>query len=62
MRLVGNYCLYEPEGADFVDDPRFVQESYMQTMIFSVFGRARETLLESLKSEDYEEEGVLEFA
>ena len=34
----------------------------MQNMVFGVFGRARDTLLESLKCEDYEEEGILEFA
>ena len=62
LELVGSYCLLEPEEAQFIDDPRFVSESYMQNMVFGVFGRARDTLLESLKCEDYEEEGILEFA
>ena len=62
LNLVGSYCLYEQEGSQFGQDPRYVKESYMQQQVFNFFGRARETLLESVKCEDYEEEGILEFA
>ena len=61
--LVGEYCLYA-SNSDQVDvnndDSTFIQEEYMQRMVFSNFWNQKETLLESLKCEDYEEEGIIE--
>ena len=28
-KLIGEYCLYKPEGSEFDNDPNYVQEEYM---------------------------------
>lgn len=53
--LIGEYSLYRPQGSDYDDDPNYVQEEYLQKLILQNFGSSRDTLLEALKCEDYEE-------
>ena len=62
-QLIGNYYLYiQEETAGYHDDPSVVQEEYMQKLFFENFSRYKETLVESLKCEDYEEQGLLELS
>ena len=58
--LVGPYHLYHSEGNAYDNDPNYVQEEYMKKLVVENFGRLRETLIEALRCEDYEEEGLLE--
>ena len=63
--LLGQYFLYrtEEDPVDPDDDEQnIVQEKYMQKLIVENFGNNREALIESLKCEDYEEEGLLDLA
>ena len=60
--LIGQYHLYREEGQDYDDDQNYVQEEYMQKLVVENFGRYRETLIEALRCEDYEEEGLLELS
>ena len=61
--LIGNYYLYiQEETTGYHDDPSVVQEEYMQKLFFENFSRYKETLVESLKCEDYEEQGLLELS
>lgn len=52
----------QEETADYKDDPNVIQEEYMQKLVFENFSHYRESLVESLKCEDYEEEGLLELS
>ena len=61
-QLIGPYHLYRPEGTAFDDNPDYVQEEYMKKLVVENFGRYRETLVESLRCEDYDEEGLLELS
>lgn len=54
--------MYKAEGSNFDDSPEFIQEEYMKKLVLESFGRYRETLVEALRCEDYDEEGVLELA
>ena len=54
-KLIGEYCLYKPEGSEFDNDPNYVQEEYMQKLVLQNFGNCRDTLIEALRCEDYEE-------
>ena len=61
--LIGNYYLYiQEETTGYHDDPSVVQEEYMQKLFFENFSRSKEALAESLKCEDYEEQGLLELS
>lgn len=60
--LIGQYHLYGSAGSAFDDDPNFVQEEYMKKLVVENFGRYRETLVEALRCEDYDEEGLLELS
>ena len=60
QKLIGSYHLYKPEGTQFDDNPNYVQEEYMKKLVLENFGRFRETLVEAVRCEDYEEEGILE--
>jgi len=60
VKLVGEYSLYSPEGSEFDNDPNNVQEEYMQRLVLQNFGDSRETLIEALSCEDYEEHGILD--
>lgn len=60
--MIGTYHLYLEEGAEYNDDPNYVQEEYMKKLVVENFGRYRETLLEALRCEDYDEEGILELS
>ena len=63
QQLIGQYYLYiQEEVTGYNDDPNVIQEEYMQKLVFENFSRFRETLIESLKCEDYEEEGLLELS
>ena len=62
-KLIGQYYLYiQEETTGYNDDPSVVQEEYMQKLVYENFSRYRETLVESLKCEDYEEQGLLELS
>ena len=61
-KLIGEYCLYKPEGSEFDNDPNFVQEEYLQKLVLQNFGNSRDTLIEALRCEDYEEQGILDLA
>ena len=39
-----------------------MQEEYMQKLVYENFYQSRETLIEALKCEDYEEQGLLELS
>ena len=54
-KLIGEYCLFNPEGSEFDNDPNYVQEEYMQKLVLQNFGNCRDTLIEALRCEDYEE-------
>lgn len=54
--------MYNEEGTEYDDDPNFVQEEYMKKLVVENFGRYRETLVEALRCEDYDEEGILELS
>jgi hypothetical protein len=54
--------LYRAEGTAFDDDANYVQEEYMKKLVLENFGRFRESLIEALSCEDYEEEGLLELS
>lgn len=60
--LIGNYCLYRPQGSDFDDDPNYAQEDFLQKLVLQYFSTSRETLTEALKCEDYDEQGILDLA
>lgn len=62
QKLIGPYHLYRAEGTAFDDNPHYVQEEYMKKLVLENFGRFRETLIEALRCEDYDEEGLLEFS
>ena len=62
QKLIGQYHLYRAEGTDFDDDPAYVQEEYMKKLVLENFGRFRDTLVEALGCEDYDEEGLLELS
>ena len=62
QNLIGSYHLYREEGTGYDDDPNYVQEEYMKKLVVENFGRYRETLLEALRCEDYDEEGLLELS
>ena len=56
QELIGQYYLYiQEETTGYNDDPHVVQEEYMQKLVYENFANYRETLIESLKCEDYEE-------
>ena len=59
FQLIGQYSLYQKESTS-INNPIFVQEGYMQKLVFEYFGREKQTLLNALQSEDYEEEGLLD--
>ena len=61
-KLIGEYCLFNPEGSEFDNDPNYVQEEYMQKLVLQNFGNCRDTLIEALRCEDYEEQGILDLA
>ena len=61
-KLIGEYCLFNPEGSEFDNDPNYVQEEYMQKLVLENFGSCRDTLIEALRCEDYEEQGILDLA
>ena len=58
--LVGPYHLYHSEGNAYDNDPNYVQEEYMKKLVVENFGRFRESFIDALRCEDYEEEGLLE--
>ena len=61
--LIGPYHMFRSEGGAFdAEDPNFVQEEYMKKLVVENFGRLRETLVEALRCEDYDEEGLLELS
>ena len=62
QKLIGAYHLYRQEGTAYDDDPNFVQEEYMKKLVVENFGRYREALVEALRCEDYDEEGLLELS
>ena len=62
QNLIGSYHLYREEGTGYDEDPNYVQEEYMKKLVVENFGRYRETLLEALRCEDYDEEGLLELS
>ena len=62
QQLIGHYYLYKQEGSEYEEDPNYVQEEYMQKLVFENFHESREALIEALKCEDYEEEGLLELS
>ena len=62
QKLIGPYHLYRQEGTAYDDDHNYVQEEYMKKLVIENFGRYRETLVEALRCEDYDEEGLLELS
>lgn len=54
--------MYSEEGTGYDDDPNYVQEEYVKKLVVENFGRYRETLIEALRCEDYDEEGSLELS
>ena len=54
--------MYRQEGEAFDENPNFVHEEYLKKLIVENFGRYRETLVEALRCEDYDEEGLLELS
>ena len=59
--LVGSYHLYAAdEESTSAGDPVMVSEAAMQQRVLENFAAFRETLVESLMCEDYEDEGLLE--
>lgn len=62
-QLIGQYYLYiQEETTGYTNDPNVIQEEQMQRLLVENFAQMRETLIESLKCEDYDDKGLLELS
>lgn len=58
--LIGDYKLYKQSEDQECDDSLYVSQELMQKLIVERFGRSKQSFIESLKCEDYDEEGILD--